>query len=67
MEGIVSIETNLMSLSVIDVNIDSKGARLPRIPCAGHAIRGFEALVIRARFVGYVCGEAQLHIVRQIG
>jgi len=29
MGGIVSIQTNLMSLSVIYVNIDSKDTRLP--------------------------------------
>ena len=29
MEGIVSIQTNLMRLSVADVNINSKSARLP--------------------------------------
>src|SRR5271170_7262610 len=49
-----------MCLFVADVNIKSKSARLPRIPCAGQAIRGFEAPAIRARVVDCVRGDTQL-------
>ena len=56
-----------MCLFVADVNIKSKSARLPRIPCAGQAIRGFEAPAIRARVVDCVRGDTQLHIIGQIG
>jgi hypothetical protein len=56
-----------MSPSVGYIYIDSKGVCLPCIPRARGAIRGFETSVIRARFVGYIGGDVQLHIVGQIG
>jgi len=67
MGEIVSIQTNLMRLSIANINSKSTSARLPRIPRAGRAIRGFEASAIRACVVGCVGGDTQLHIIGQIG